>query len=156
MSDISGLAVGRSRRVSGSITVARGRTRTVLVGDGGALEKDDQPEKDGEGEAMWRLKLRADFESEKGETVFASEVRLLLRTLGLNGADVVAGLAVAGVQKLLLRVLLPPDDEFVEEPDVLLLIFRSLLKTLMLLMGGLVELARMESGSRHICASGAA
>jgi hypothetical protein len=145
MSDISGVAVGRSLSEDGSRMVGCGRTREaivmVLVGDGGGLMEGA----DGEvGELMWREKLR------KGEMVLARDVMLLLR----REKDGVTGVVLAVVQKLLLLVLLPVDDDELEEDELVpLLILRILEKAFLLLTGGL-DSTMMES--RQICDSGAA
>lgn len=72
MSDISGVAMGRSRSVDGSRTVGFGMTRgvIVLVGDGGGLMEGANVEV---GELRWREKLR------NGEMTLARDVMLLLR-----------------------------------------------------------------------------
>ena len=145
MSDISGVATGRSRSVDGSRMVGCGRTREaiviVLVGEGGGLMEGA----DGEvGELMWREKLR------KGEMVLAREVILLLR----REKDGVTGVLLAVVQKLLLLVLLPVEDDELEEDELVpLLILRILEKALLLLTGGLDTIT---TDSRQICDSGAA
>lgn len=171
MSLISGLAVGKSRRLSGLRREGRGSTprtlwiegRTVLVGDEGAvLRAIDGGELGGErggvGDEMARCreKLRMllaaeDLENERGEMVVAIDVMLLLRPVVDRGG--VRG-ALLPLQILLLRKLLrpeelePPEDELVSVP--LLLIFLSLLNAPRLLRGGLVADAQTVMGSRHI------
>jgi hypothetical protein len=124
----------------------------VLVGEDGMIG--DEGASDGEGEVRCREKLRklvAGRDKEKGEMVDARDVRLLLRPPMLN--DGVAGVVLA-VQKLLLRMLLPvEDDELEDEELVPLLILRILAKALLLLTGGL-EIVVI--ASRQICDSGAA
>jgi len=145
MSDISGVAIGRSRSVDGSRTVGLGRTREVivLVGDGGGFMLIEGA--NGEvGELKWREKLR------KGEMVLAKDVILLLR----REKDGVTGVVLAVAQKLLLLVLLPVEDDGLEEDELApLLILRILEKAPLLLMGGLDTTI---TESRHICDSGAA
>jgi hypothetical protein len=130
MSDISGVATGRSRSVDRSMTVGLGRmTREVivLVGEGGG----------------W-------MEGANGEMVLARDVMLLLR----REKDGVTGVVLAVVQKLLLLVLLPVEDDDLEEDELVpLLILRILEKALLLLTGGLDTTM---TDSRHICDSGAA
>jgi hypothetical protein len=134
--------------------VGLGSTRDVivLVGEDGTIG--DEGASDGEGEVRCLEKLRklvAGRDKEKGEMVDASDVRLLLRPVMLK--DGVAGVVLA-VQKLLLRVLLPvEDDELEDEELVPLLILRILAKAPLLLTGGL-EIVVI--ASRQICDSGAA
>jgi hypothetical protein len=147
MSDISGVATGRSRRVDGSMTVGLGRmTREVivLVGEGGGWMDGANSEVGKVGEPRWREKLR------NGEMVLARDVMLLLR----RENDGVTGVVLAVVQKLLLLVLLPVEDDDLEEDELVpLLILRILEKALLLLTGGLDTTM---TDSRHICDSGAA
>ena len=83
--------------------------------------------------------------------VDASDVRLLLRPVMLK--DGVAGVVLA-VQKLLLRVLLPVEDDELEDDELVpLLILRILAKAPLLLTGGLEMVV---IASRQICDSGAA
>lgn len=154
MSDISGVAVGRSRRVDGSRTVGLGSTRgvIVLVGEGGGIGEVGAI--DDEADVRCREKLRklvAGRLREKGEIVDASEVILLLRPVMLK--DGVAGVLFA-VQKLLLRELLPvEEDEFDDDELVPLLILRILANAPLLLIGGLENTLMV---SRQTCDSGAA
>lgn len=145
MSEDSGVAIGRSRRVVGSRGVGLGRMRGCgVVGEVGAgagavvvVVVVWVLEKEGMGEVRWREKLRKlawGRERGKGEMVLARDVRLLLRTLEKVG---VAGVVFA-VQKLLLRVLLLVEEEDEREEELVpLLILRILEKAPMLLMGGL-------------------
>ena len=148
------MAVGRSRSVDGSSTVGFGSTRDVivLVGEGGTTG--DGSAIDGVGEVRCLEKLRklvAGRDNEKGEIVDASDVRLLLRPVMLN--DGVAGVVLA-VQKLLLRILLPVEDDELEDDELVpLLILRILAKAPLLLIGGL-DIVVIDS--RQICDSGAA
>jgi len=148
------VAVGKSRSVDGSNTVGLGSTRDVivLVGEDGTIG--DEGASDGEGEVRCLEKLRklvAGRDKEKGEMVDASDVRLLLRPVMLK--DGVAGVVLA-VQKLLLRVLLPVEDDELEDDELVpLLILRILAKAPLLLTGGL-EIVVI--ASRQICDSGAA
>ena len=164
MSLISGLAVGRSRRLSGLRREGRGRMprvlasegRTVVVGKGGCLrfvveggESGGVWGDVGEETRRWREKFRMldaeeNLEKRSGERDGAMEVRLLLRAvLGVCGVRAVASV----VEMLLLRKLLrpdvadPADEELVSVP--LLLILRNLLKAPRLLRGGLVEEAQI-------------
>lgn len=131
-----------------------GSTRDVivLVGEDGTIG--DEGASDGEGEVRCLEKLRklvAGRDKEKGEMVDASDVRLLLRPVMLK--DGVAGVVLA-VQKLLLRVLLPVEDDELEDDELVpLLILRILAKAPLLLTGGL-EIVVI--ASRQICDSGAA
>jgi len=167
MSLISGFAVGKSRRLSGFNNDGRGSItrvllidgRTVLVGDDETVllaieggELGGEVGGVGEEAAICREKFRVEnFEKDSGDIVEAMEVILLLRPVFSSGG---VGGAVAAVHMLLLRKLLrpeefdPPEDELVSVP--LLLIFRSLLKALKLLGGGLVADAQTVIGSRHI------
>jgi hypothetical protein len=147
---ITGAAIGRSRRLSGSSTVGRGKTRSVVVGDGGTVDAGEN----GGGVMMCRLKLRmldADFDSESGDIAAVKEEKLLLREVLAIGD--VAGLVVVAVVQILSLLADEAPDEAAEDELVLLLILRSLPKALMLLIGGLVA---MIVDSLHICASGAA
>jgi hypothetical protein len=146
MSDISGVAMGRSRSVDGSRTVGLGRTREVivLVGDGGGWRDGVNGEVGEDGVLRWREKLR------NGEMVLARDVMLLLR----RDKDGVTGVVLAVAQKLLLLVLLPVEDDDLEEDELVpLLIFRIRENAPLLLMGGLDTTM---TDSRHICDSGAA
>lgn len=143
MSDILGVEMGRSRRVDGSRMVGFGTTREVivLVGEGGGLMDGAKAEV---GELRWREKLR------NGEIVLAKDEMLLL----LREKDGVTGAVLAVVQKLLLLVLLPVEDDELEEDELVpLLILEILGKAPLPLMGGL-DTTMMDS--RHICDSGAA
>ena len=117
-----------------------------IVGDDGGS--------DGEGEVRCLEKLRklvAGRDKENGEMVDAKDVRLLLRPVMLK--DGVAGVVLA-VQKLLLRMLLPVDDDELDDDELVpLLILRILAKAPLLLTGGLEILVIV---SRQICDSGAA
>jgi hypothetical protein len=140
--------------VDGSTTVGFGSTRDVivLVGEGGTTGDDGATE--GVGEVRCLEKLRkpvAGRDNEKGEMVDAKDVRLLLRPVILK--DGVAGVVLA-VQKLLLRTLLPVEDDELEDDELVpLLILRILAKAPLLLTGGL-EIVVI--ASRQICDSGAA
>lgn len=149
------MAVGKSRSVDGSNTVGLGSTRDVIVLVGEDETIGDEGASDGEGEVRCLEKLRklvAGRDKEKGEMVDASDVRLLLRPVMLK--DGVAGVVLA-VQKLLLRVLLPVEDDELEDDELVvpLLILRILAKAPLLLTGGL-EIVVI--ASRQICDSGAA
>lgn len=136
------------------MTVGLGRMRDVivLVGEDGTIGDDGAS--DGEGEMRCLEKLRKLFagrDKEKGGMVDANDVRLLLRPVMLN--DGVAGVVLA-VQKLLLRMLLPVDDDELEDDELVpLLILRILAKAPLLLTGGLEMVV---IASRQICDSGAA
>lgn len=140
--------------MEGSRTVGLGSIRDVivLVGEDGVIGDDGA--RDGAGEVRCLEKLRklvAGRDKEKGEMVDAKDVKLLLRHVILR--DGVAGVVLA-VQKLLLRMLLPvEDDELEDEELVPLLILRILAKAPLLLTGGL-EIVGI--ASRQICDSGAA
>ena len=140
--------------MDGSRIVGLGRTRDVivLVGEDGVIGDDGASDGAGEVRCLEKLrKLVAGRDKEKGEMVDARDVRLLLRPVMLK--DGVAGVVLA-VQKLLLRMLLPVDDnEFEDDELVPLLILRILLKAPLLLTGGL-EMVGI--ASRQICDSGAA
>lgn len=143
MSDISGVAMGRSRSVDGSRIVGFGMTREVivLVGEGGGLMEGANVEV---GELRWREKLR------NGEMTLARDVMLLLR----REKDGVTGVVLAVVQRLLLLVLLPVEDDELEEDELVpLLILRILENAPLPLMG---RLDTTIADSRHICDSGAA
>ena len=135
-----------------AVGLGRMRDVIVLVGEDGTIG--DEGASDGAGEVRCLEKLRklvAGRDREKGEMVDARDVRLLLRPVMLN--DGVAGVVLA-VQKLLLRILLPvEDDELEDEELVPLLILRILAKAPLLLTGGL-EIVGI--ASRQICDSGAA
>ncbi|KAI7254469.1 hypothetical protein KC335_g14416 [Hortaea werneckii] len=106
--------------------------------------------------SMWREKLRklllervgSGLDEKAAEIVV---VKLFERPLAMERGEV-AGLVGAVWHKLLLRVLLPVEGS-VEEPLVLELIFRSLLKAEMLLTGGLEGTT---IGAFDTCDSGAA
>lgn len=136
--------------MDGSRIVGLGRIRDVivLVGEDGVIGNDGASDGAGEVRCLEKLrKLVAGRDKEKGER----DVRLLLRPVMLK--DGVAGVVLA-VQKLLLRMLLPVDDnEFEDDELVPLLILRILLKAPLLLTGGL-EMVGI--ASRQICDSGAA
>ena len=140
--------------MDGSRIVGSGRIRDVivLVGEDGVTGIDGASDGAGEVRCLEKLrKLVAGRDREKGEMVDARDVRLLLRPVMLK--DGVAGVVLA-VQKLLLRMLLPVDDnEFEDDELVPLLILRILLKAPLLLTGGL-EMAGI--ASRQTCDSGAA
>ena len=140
--------------MDGSRTVGLGRIRDVivLVGEDGVIGDDGASDGAGEVRCLEKLrKLVAGRDNEKGEMVDARDVRLLLRPVMLK--DGVAGVVFA-VQKLLLRMLLPvDDDEFEDDELVPLLILRILAKAPLLLTGGL-EMVGI--ASRQICDSGAA
>ena len=140
--------------MDGSRIVGLGRIRDVivLVGEDGVIGNDGASDGAGEVRCLEKLrKLVAGRDKEKGEMVDARDVRLLLRPVMLK--DGVAGVVLA-VQKLLLRMLLPVDDnEFEDDELVPLLILRILLKAPLLLTGGL-EMVGI--ASRQICDSGAA
>jgi hypothetical protein len=96
-------------------------------------------------------KLVTGRDREKGEMVDAREEILLLRPVMLK--EGVAGVVLA-VQKLLLRVLLPVEDDDREDDELVpLLILRILENALLLLTGGL-DITVISS--RQICDSGAA
>lgn len=124
----------------------------VLVGEDGVIGDDGASDGAGEVRCLEKLrKLVAGRDREKGEMVDASDVRLLLRPVMLK--DGVAGVVLA-VQKLLLRMLLPVDDDELEDDELVpLLILRILAKAPLLLTGGL-EIVGI--ASRQICDSGAA
>ena len=136
--------------MDGSRIVGLGRIRDVivLVGEDGVIGNDGASDGAGEVRCLEKLrKLVAGRDKEKGER----DVRLLLRPVMLK--EGVAGVVLA-VQKLLLRMLLPVDDnEFEDDELVPLLILRILLKAPLLLTGGL-EMVGI--ASRQICDSGAA
>ena len=140
--------------MDGSRTVGLGRIRDVivLVGEDGVIGDDGASDGAGEVRCLEKLrKLVAGCDREKGEMVDASDVRLLLRPVMLK--DGVAGVVLA-VQKLLLRMLLPVDDDELEDDELVpLLILRILAKAPLLLTGGL-EIVGI--ASRQICDSGAA
>jgi hypothetical protein len=148
------VAVGRSRRVEGSRTVGLWRIRDVivLVGEDGMIGDDGASDGDGEVRCLEKLrKLVAGRDKENGEIVDARDVRLLLRPPMLKNG--VAGVVLA-VQKLLLRMLLPVEDDELEDDELVpLLILRILAKAPLLLTGGL---EMVEIASRQICDSGAA
>lgn len=137
-----------------SRTVGLGRIRDVivLVGEDGIIGDDGAS--DGEGEVRCLEKLRklvAGRDKENGEMVDSKDVRLLLRPVMLK--DGVAGVVLA-VQKLLLRMLLPVDDDELDDDELVpLLILRILAKAPLLLTGGLEIVVIV---SRQICDSGAA
>jgi hypothetical protein len=124
----------------------------VLVGEDGVIGDDGASDGAGEVRCLEKLrKLVAGRDKEKGEMVDARDVRLVLRPVMLK--DGVAGVVLA-VQKLLLRMLLPVDDEEFEDDELVpLLILRILAKAPLLLTGGL-EMVGI--ASRQICDSGAA
>lgn len=130
------------------VGLERIRDVIVLVGEDGVIGDDGASNGAGEVRCLEKLrKLVAGRDKEKGER----DVRLLLRPVMLK--DGVAGVVLA-VQKLLLRMLLPVDDnEFEDDELVPLLILRILLKAPLLLTGGL-EMVGI--ASRQICDSGAA
>ena len=134
--------------------VGLGRIRgvIVLVGEEGVVGDDGGSEGEGEVRCLEKLrKLVAGRDKEKGEIVDARDVKLLLRPVILK--DGVAGVVLA-VQKLLLRMLLPVEDDELEDDELVpLLILRILAKAPLLLTGGL-EIVVI--ASRHICDSGAA
>lgn len=140
--------------MDGSRIVGLGRTRDVivLVGEDGVIGDDGASDGAGEVRCLEKLrKLVAGRDKEKGEMVDARDVRLVLRPVMLK--DGVAGVILA-VQKLLLRMLLPVDDEEFEDDELVpLLILRILAKAPLLLTGGL-EMVGI--ASRQICDSGAA
>ena len=140
--------------MDGSRTVGLGRVRDVivLVGEDGVIGDDGARDVAGEVRCLEKLrKLVAGRDKEKGEIVDARDVRLLLRPVMLK--DGVAGVVLA-VQKLLLRMLLPVDDDELEDDELVpLLILRILAKAPLLLTGGL-EMVGI--ASRQICDSGAA
>ena len=140
--------------MDGSRIVGLGRTRDVIVhvGEDGVIGDDGASDGAGEVRCLEKLrKLVAGRDKEKGEMVDARDVRLLLRPVMLK--DGVAGVVLA-VQKLLLRMLLPvDDDEFEDDELVPLLILRILAKAPLLLTGGLETVG---IASRQICDSGAA
>jgi hypothetical protein len=128
----------------------------VLVGEDGWIGEDGASDgaSDVGGELRCLEKLRklvTGRDKEKGEMVDARDVILLLRPEMLK--EGVAGVVLA-VQKLLLRVLLPVDDDEREEDELVpLLILRILENALLLLTGGL-DITVISS--RQICDSGAA
>ena len=140
--------------MDGSTTVGFGSTRDVivLVGEGGTTGDDGASDGVGEVRCLEKLrKLVAGRDNEKGEMVDAKDVRLLLRPVMLK--DGVAGVVLA-VQKLLLRTLLPVEDDELEDDELVpLLILRILAKAPLLLIGGL-DIVVIDS--RQICDSGAA
>ena len=154
MSDISGVAVGSSRSVEGSRTVGFGSTRgvNVLVGEGGGIGEVGASDDEADVRCLEKLRKPVDGRlREKGEMVDARDVRLLLRPVMLN--ECVAGVVLA-VQKLLLRELLPVEDDELDDDELVpLLILRILENAPLLLIGGLET---MLIDSRHICDSGAA
>ena len=116
----------------------------MLVGDGGGWRDGVNGEVGEDGVLRWREKLR------NGEMVLARDVMLLLR----RDKDGVTGVVLAVAQKLLLLVLLPVEDDDLEEDELVpLLIFRIRENAPLLLMGGLDTTM---TDSRHICDSGAA
>jgi hypothetical protein len=146
--------------VDGSRTVGFGRTRGVIVlvgevgwiGEDGASEGARDGESDGGGEVRCLEKLRklvTGRDREKGEMVDAREEILLLRPVMLKEGVVLA------VQKLLLRVLLPVEDDDREDDELVpLLILRILENALLLLLTGGLDVTVISS--RQICDSGAA
>ena len=136
------------------MTVGLGRMRDVivLVGEDGTIGDDGASDGDGEVRCLEKLrKLVAGRDKENGEIVDARDVRLLLRPPMLKNG--VAGVVLA-VQKLLLRMLLPVEDDELEDDELVpLLILRILAKAPLLLTGGL---EMVEIASRQICDSGAA
>jgi hypothetical protein len=124
------------------------------MGEEGASEGASDGESDGGGEVRCLEKLRklvTGRDKEKGEMVDARDVMLLLRPVMLK--EGVAGVVLA-VQKLLLRVLLPVDDDEREEDELVpVLILRIRENALLLLTGGL-DITVISS--RQICDSGAA
>lgn len=136
------------------MTVGLGRIRDVivLVGEDGFVGDDGASDGAGEVRCLEKLrKLVAGRDRENGERVDARDVRLLLRPVMLK--EGVAGVVLA-VQKLLLRMLLPVEDDELEDDELVpLLILRILAKAPLLLTGGL-EIVGI--ASRHICDSGAA
>ena len=124
----------------------------VLVGEDGMIGDDGASDGDGEVRCLEKLrKLVAGRDKENGEMVDAKDVRLLLRPVMLK--DGVAGVVLA-VQKLLLRMLLPVDDDELDDDELVpLLILRILANAPLLLTGGL-EIVVI--ASRQICDSGAA
>jgi hypothetical protein len=136
------------------MTVGLGRIRDVivLVGEDGVIGDDGASDGAGEVRCLEKLrKLVAGRDRENGERVDARDVRLLLRPVMLK--EGVAGVVLA-VQKLLLRMLLPVEDDELEDDELVpLLILRILAKAPLLLTGGL-EIVGI--ASRQICDSGAA
>jgi hypothetical protein len=134
------------------VGLGRIRDAIVLVGEDGMIGDDGA--RDGEGEVRCLEKLRKLFagrDKENGEMVDARDVRLLLRPPMLK--DGVAGVVLT-VQKLLLRMLLPVEDDELEDDELVpLLILQILAKAPLLLTGGLDI---MGIASRQICDSGAA
>ena len=124
----------------------------VLVGEDGMIGDDGASDGDGEVRCLEKLrKLVAGRDKENGEIVDARDVRLLLRPPMLKNG--VAGVVLA-VQKLLLRMLLPVDDDELDDDELVpLLILRILANAPLLLTGGL-EIVVI--ASRQICDSGAA
>jgi hypothetical protein len=124
------------------------------IGEDGASEGARDGESNGGGEVRCLEKLRklvTGRDREKGEMVDAREEILLLRPVMLK--EGVAGVVLA-VQKLLLRVLLPVEDDDREDDELVpLLILRILENALLLLTGGL-DITVISS--RQICDSGAA
>lgn len=140
--------------MDGSMTVGLGRIRDVivLVGEDGVIGDDGASDGAGEVRCLEKLrKLVAGRDRENGERVDARDVRLLLRPVMLK--EGVAGVVLA-VQKLLLRMLLPVEEDELEDDELVpLLILRILAKAPLLLTGGL-EIVGI--ASRQICDSGAA
>ena len=136
------------------MTVGLGRIRDVivLVGEDGVIGDDGASDGAGEVRCLEKLrKLVAGRDRENGERVDARDVRLLLRPVMLK--EGVAGVVLA-VQKLLLRMLLPVEEDELEDDELVpLLILRILAKAPLLLTGGL-EIVGI--ASRQICDSGAA
>ena len=136
------------------MTVGLGRIRDVivLVGEDGVIGDDGASDGAGEVRCLEKLrKLVAGRDRENGERVDARDVRLLLRPVMLK--EGVAGVVLA-VQKLLLRMLLPVEEDELEDDELVpLLILRILAKAPLLLTGGLEIVG---TASRHICDSGAA
>ena len=137
MSDISGVAAGRAQSVSGSMMVGRGMSRLSVImqmGENGPVGIV------GDGQVMGRcrLKLRT-LLGERGPLLGDRVVRMVER---LFDRPLEGGVTGLDTQKLLLRVLLPPEEPLVEllvsDTDCML-IFLSLLKALMLLTGGGVD-----------------
>ena len=127
MSAISGDEAGRSCRRSGSGILGFGSMRITVVGELGASEALLIEEW-----VRWRLKFR----NELNDLLVGDRVVVIVVILfDLAVVGEVVGL-VAIVHMLLLRVLLPFEDAE-DEPLVLVLIFRSLLKAPVLEIGGL-------------------
>ena len=124
MSDISGGASGRSHKELEVTVLGRGRmvTGVKLIGDFGNVGEVHDSLR------IWRLKLRKllddDLEKELGDIGPRMVLRLFERPAEDGGVTGVPGTVM---RRLLLRMLLPVDDE-VEELLVLELILRNLPK----------------------------